>query len=100
MFNFEAFEKEMLEKIDNGDNLTEKELSRLVCDFEIDREEGHNRRWTRSVKTIVRLGKRYFAIDWEEGLTECQENEFYHQPYEVWKNTYEKTITVTEWIKV
>jgi hypothetical protein len=37
-------------------------------------------------------------VEWEEGLTENQENEFYNQPYEVEKKTYEKTITVTEWV--
>ena len=42
------------------------------------------------VDTLQSIGKR--------GLTEYQENAFYEQPYEVEKRTYEKTITVTEWI--
>lgn len=96
----EHFEEIMASKILNGEKLTEKEIKELVWDYEIDREEGDNRRWTRSVTSIVELCDKCFAIDWEEGLTECQENEYYNQPYEVVKRTYEKTITVTEWVSV
>lgn len=88
-------EIELLNKIDNGIELSEKELKMLVWEYEIDASYGENRRWSRSVTTIVQLGDRYFAIEWEEGLTEMQENEFYEQPYEVEKT--EKTVVVTEW---
>jgi hypothetical protein len=94
----EHFEEIMVEKILNGEKLTEREIQELVLDYEVDREEGDNRRWTRSVTSIVQLCDKYFSIDWEQGLTECQENEYYNQPYEVVKHTYEKTITVTEWV--
>ena len=36
--------------------------------------------------------------DWEEGLTELQENEFYDQPYFV--EPKEETIVVTRWEKI
>ena len=96
----EHFEEIMLSKIDQNDKLTRKELSDLVFGYDVETEHGDNRRWTRTNTTIVKLLDRYFSIDWEEGLTECQENEFYNQPIEVKKRTYEKTITVTEWIPV
>ena len=96
----EHFDEIMVKKIDNKEPLTEHELSSLVCEFAVDSEYGDNRRWTRTVTTIVGLCGRFFSIDWEEGLTECQENEFYNQPFEVRKETYEKTITVTEWVKI
>ena len=99
-YYWDHFDEIMLKKIDTGEKLTTRELQTLVFDFERDRMDGHNRRWTRSVTTIVELKGRFFSIDWEEGLTECQENEFYNQPKEVKKHTYEKTITVTEWVKV
>lgn len=95
----EHFEEIMVKKITDGEKLTEKELS-AIRDFEIDREEGENRRWTRTVTSILQMCDRYFALEWEEGLTECQENEFYNQPYEVMKKTYEKTVTITEWVEV
>lgn len=93
------FEELMIQKIDKREKLSEKELRILVQEYEIESEWEENHRWTRSVCTIVKLDERYFAVNWEEGLTECQEDEFYEQPYEVEKKTYEKTITVTEWLK-
>lgn len=94
----EHFEEIMLSKIECNDELTRKELSTLVYEYGIETEHGDNRRWTRTNTTIVNLMNRHFSIDWEEGLTECQENEFYNQPVEVRQKTYEKTITVTEWV--
>lgn len=95
----EHFEEIMVQKILDGEKLSEKEL-REIIDFEIDREDGDNRRWSRTVTSILSMCGRYFALEWEEGLTEYQENEYYNQPYEVMKKTYQKTITVTEWIEV
>ena len=92
-------EKKILTKIDSGEKLSEKELKFLV-EYEIERHAGENRRWTRSIESIVEIGGRHFSVDWEEGLTECQENEFYEQPVEVEMHEYEKTITVREWTPV
>ena len=97
---YDTYEKEFLEKIDSGEELSESELSDLICDYE-DRKERKYReklRWTRSVESIVCLCGRYFSIYWEEGLTEYQENEFYDQPKEVEKHEYDKTIHVVEWV--
>lgn len=100
-YYWDHFDEIMVKKIESGEKLTERELRTVVFETnEIERNEGDNRRWTRSVKSIVEMCGRYFCIYWEEGLTECQENEFYDQPYEVEKITYDKTITVTEWKKV
>jgi len=94
------YEEIMLNKIDSGEKLNERELSSLVWEFEeVEREYGDNRRWSRSVTSIVKINNRFFCVEWENGLTESQPNEFYNQPYEVEKKTYEKNITVTEWVK-
>lgn len=100
-YYWEHFEEIMVSKIDSGESLTDSELRTVVFETEeIERNTGENRRWSRSVESIVEMCGRFFCVDWEEGLTECQENEFYNQPYEVKKITYEKTITVTEWNKI
>ena len=96
----EHFEEIIVAKILNEEKLTEQEIKELVWDYEIEREEGDHGRWTRSVTSIIKLCDKYFALDWEQGLTEYQENEYYNQPYEVVQRTYEKTITVTEWVSV
>lgn len=94
------FEELMVKKIDNGEDLTEKELRSLVYEYTVFTEEGDDHRWVRDVTTIVELCGRNFEIDWYKGLTEMQEDEFYDQPFEVEKIEYEKTITVTEWVKI
>jgi hypothetical protein len=97
----EHFEEIMVKKIDNGELLDESELAALVFECNtISTTYGDKGRWSRSAQTIVELEDRYFCVDWYEGLTENQDNEFYDQPYEVEKHTYEKTITVTEWRKI
>lgn len=96
--NTKTFEEIIIGKIDREEELSSRELSELR-EYEIDIEYGDNRRWSRSVFEVVELCGRYFAFTWEEGLTECQENEFYEQPYEVEKKEYQKTITISEWIK-
>lgn len=71
------------------------EIGKIVCE-----EEGSEGRWTRGMSTVFEVKGRFFIIDWERGLTELQENEFYKQPYEVVGECHEKTIVVTNWIPV
>lgn len=93
----EHFEEIMVKKIDTQEKLSKTEICRLICDYEIEKIVGENRRWLRSVRSIVKLCGRTFEIDWEEGLTECQENEYYEQPYEVFNNKKIIVSNITEW---
>lgn len=96
----EYYEEYIIDKIDTGQKLTELELSNMLWSLnKVSETEGDEGRWTRSMQTIFEINGRYFALDWDRGLTECQENEFWNQPYEVEKKEYTKTITVTEWNK-
>lgn len=92
-------EKYFLNKINNKEVLTEKELSILRNNFIVCEEEGEDHRWQKDVKTIVMLKDKFFAIEWMRGLTELQDNSWYEQPYEV--TPYEKQVTITlkEWRK-
>lgn len=45
------------------------------------------------MKTIIDVDGQLYAIDWMRGLTECQESEYWNQPYKVKK--VEKVITKT-----
>ena len=91
---------EVIKAIDNGEELSESILKDLVYSYDIDNEYGENRRWSRWARTIVELNGRYFAIEWDQGLTEMQPDEFYEQPYEVKLNEYDKVIHVKEWVKL
>ena len=94
------FVDDILHEIDNYNSLSVSELRTLVYGYSILNENGDCGRWTMSVHSIVHLKDRYFAIDWERGLTENQDDEFWYQPVEVVPHTYEKTVTVTEWIPI
>jgi len=94
------FEEIIINKIDNKVKLSEDELKTLIFEYGKETEEGDSRRWTQSITTIVDLLNRNFSINWERGLTECQDNEFYEQPYEVKLKVYQKTITVKEWVSL
>ena len=96
----EKYEEELLKKIDSGEELTRSELCDIIFEFKVENKKGENRRWSRSVRTISKIGDRYFSTNWEQGLTECQEDEYWEQPVEVEKVTYEKIIIVTEWKEI
>lgn len=59
-------------------------------------EDSDLNRWTRNVSDILKYKDKYYRIDWQEGLTEYQEDYYGEQPYEVKK--IEKQITVTDWV--
>jgi len=94
------FVDEILTKLDNKENLTDREFSKLVYNYSINEENQDWGRWTMGMYTVAKLKDRYFSINWEQGLTESQDDCFYEQPVEVLPHTYEKTVTVTEWIPI
>ena len=95
------FDEIIVSKIDNDEELTETELKRVVYEGdEISIVNGDNRRWSRTNTSIIKIRNRFFSIDWEEGLTEGQDNQFFCQPIEVVKEEYEKTIIVTRWTQI
>ena len=89
---------ELEEKIYNGIKLTSKELEEAILECEeVTTEYGRNMRWSRPVSTIIRIKDKLFCIEWEEGLTECQDNYFEYQPYEVEEK--ERVIIIKNYIK-
>lgn len=92
----EHFEEIMLSKIDLGENLTEDELKELVFEYTWDEvDAGGKLRWTQPKCTIIKLDNRYFRINWQEALTEMQENSFDNQPVEV--EQYERIVVIRDW---
>ena len=89
-----------LSKIDAKESLTEEECLNMAYYFDIENEYGENRRWSRWVRTICKLNDRYFAVEWDQGLTELQDDSCFDQPYEVQLHEYDKVIRVKEWIPI
>ena len=91
-------EEDVIRKIKNKERFTEEEIHDVVWDFpEVWEEEFEEHRWTKDVSTVVKVGECFVRIDWQRGLTESQENEYYEQPYFVKQHKYTKTIEVEEW---
>lgn len=52
--------KYYLNKIDNHEELNEQELECLICDYEIEAEQGEDHRWQREMTSIIQLDDRFF----------------------------------------
>ena len=65
--------------------------------YAVDEESDSSGRWYDYVTTILKMGDRYFAFDWNRGKTEMQDDDFDDaEYYEVVPKT--KTITMTEYV--
>lgn len=94
-------EQEIIDKLKNKEKFSKSEIKEILWDFEqVWEEEGVDHRWSRDISTVVKIGEYFVRIDWQKGLTECQENEFWNQPYLVKQHKYTKTIEVEEWEKI
>jgi hypothetical protein len=63
---------------------TGKEVKKYVCDsFETGEVaeiiQGKDRRWTRRNTIIIKIDGKHYKLYYEQGLTECQENEYEDQ---------------------
>lgn len=98
-----SWEERIIRKLQSGIELSEEEIKDFTYSFsEVYREEGEDRRWSRSVLTVHRAGDKLYAVEWEHGLTENQDDQFWEQPYEVKLNVKEVIIKkeITEVIPV
>lgn len=95
--------EEFLQRYDSGKpKFTEKEIEQMAYEEfgkYVGFVEGAQRRWVQEVETIFEVDSRLFAVGWDRGLTECQENDFDDaEVYEVKRKakvifTYERKYT-------
>ena len=84
---------DIINKLKNGEELSEKEIKKLVDEGDfVDEIKGNDHRWQKEIQTIIDVDGQLYAVDWLMGLTECQENEFFNQPYKV--KYVEKQVTI------
>ena len=72
-------EEEFLERYDGGAVFTEDDIKSLCwaeIGTEVERIDICEHRWVKEVEVIVKIGKRYFSASYNQGLTECQENDY------------------------
>ena len=84
---------ELEQKVYNGEQLTEEELSDLAWHENIETIYGESGRWQQSVSLIFKIGDKFFELDFERGLTEYQSNNYGQQPYEVFMHSKQVTET-------
>lgn len=68
--------EELLRKIDNHEDLYSQDYWEMIDEYSIYSDEGEDGRWTRFMYNLIKLGDRYFEINWQKGLTEMQENDW------------------------
>lgn len=92
----DKYEAEVLKKIRNKEDFTQEEIESLFYMLEqVDEKKYDKRRWYIPVETIFKVKDTYILLEWDEGLTEYQDNVYDFNPYEVYYK--EKTIIVKEW---
>lgn len=93
-------DSELKQKIQNGDELTSEEVRKLIySDTHIDDVELDSGRWTEYLQMIYEINGKYYAVYWERGLTECQDNEFYSQVAEE-VIPIDEVVTIRKWENV
>lgn len=100
------YEEDIIEienKIANSEKLNKYE--RKMCAWGevgkyVDEQEGEEHRWVKDMSTIFDIGGQLYCINWQQGLTEMQENEYFNQPYKVRREEKEVTTTVVSYIAV
>lgn len=83
--------EELLRKIDNQEPLSSQDYWEMIDNYSIYSDEGEDSRWTRFMYNLVKLGDRYFEINWQKALTEMQEDDWGY-PEEVEFYGYEEVV--------
>ena len=92
-YNYDKLIKRALE----GKKLTRDEWIFLINeDKEVGRVEDEPRRWCKWVEVIIEYQDKYYSIGYDEGLTECQENDYCDSGI-IEVKPVKKIIEVIEW---
>lgn len=88
---------ELMERALSGKRLADDEWKYLIYKGdEVAVVEDDPRRWYKWVEVIVRWKDKYYSIGYDEGLTECQEDDYSDSGiYEV--KPVKRMVEVTEW---
>lgn len=96
--NFEFSDNYFQYKLDTK-SFDKEDFWEFIDAFKYATEYGENQRWSRWVTTYCKFNNKYYACEWDQGLTEFQEDEWYgEQPYEVISK--EETVVIRTWERV
>lgn len=96
------YEQTIIDKLTLGQDLDQEELWYFLLDMEeeVETQYGVKHRNRQDAKTIKKIDDKYYAIDWQCGLTDAEESIVDQQPYEVYPYEYEQIIKVKAWLPV
>ena len=73
--NFEGFTEEyFIFLLENEIPFDKEDFCEMIDRFEFQRVVGELCRWTRIIHSICKIKNKYYDINWEQGLTEHQED--------------------------
>lgn len=88
---------ELMERALSGKKLRDDEWRHLIwVGEEVDRVGDEPRRWCKWIEVIVKWKDKYYSIGYDEGLTECQEDD-YSDSGIIEVKTVKKMVEVIEW---
>lgn len=87
--------EQLKEAFDNHEELPEDIVKELVWCSDEDMSRGSGR-WMEHKTALYECQEFYYGIDWDKGLTECQENEYWSQVPKKYKKVEIKTYTFEE----
>lgn len=97
--NFIKFSDEYFQYKLDTQTFDKEDFWEFIDAFGVETEYGEPRRWSRLATTYCEFNNKYYACEWDQGLTEMQENDWYgNQPYEVIPG--EKTVIMRTWERV
>ena len=94
------FLQNIKKKLNNKQELTTKELKRLVYDYEIDKTVYNYGGLIKFINSIINIDNELWCIPYKFDLISIEDFEHYEQPYKVKKVKVEITKTVVEYVKV
>lgn len=88
---------ELMELALKGIRLEESEWKFLIWEGDkVAVVEDEPRRWYKWVEVIIKYKDKYYALGYDEGLTECQEDDYFNSGIREVKPV-KKMVEVTEW---
>lgn len=101
---YSAYEERIVRRMDKGEELSEDTIKSLLYGgFELERRnlspENYNT-WRQEKRSILKLGDRYFSIDWEQSFSEFGMDRVFKQPVEVKRVQSMTGLTEIQWVPV
>lgn len=91
------WEKKIWLRICQKKPIDKHDICTLICEYNVDEEDGYHGRWTTDVITIIKFNGHYYRVYGQRGNTEYQKNEYESQILEEVEKI-KKMVEIEEWV--